>query len=95
MNELSNVVDLLRRNTLANQPQYQIPQSVDRVFILLRPKPQKLCEVQEFAGRLVGVRRPWRSGERPRVGSAFFQLLLQSGAPDPKGIQIGFKVFFF
>ncbi len=33
--------------------------------------------------------------ERPRVGSAFFQLLLQSGAPDPKGIQIGFKVFHF
>jgi hypothetical protein len=33
--------------------------------------------------------------ERPRVGSAFFELLLQSGAPDPKGIQIGFKVFHF
>jgi hypothetical protein len=33
--------------------------------------------------------------ERPRVGSAFFHLLLQSGAPDPKGIQIGFKVFHF
>ena len=25
--------------------------------------------------------------ERPRVGSAFFQLLLQSGASEPKGIQ--------
>src|SRR5271156_3054358 len=32
---------------------------------------------------------------RPRVSSAFFELLLQGGAPDPKGVQIGFKVFHF
>ena len=29
----------------------------------------------------------------PRVRFSLFDLLLQSGAPDPKGIQIGFKVF--